>query len=369
MIIELASFLILMVIIATLIVLIDNLKDSSINSTVNNYTRTVSIVTLNSSIITLFSSKLTLIVSLPVFIINVINIIVSWIILYNSKPTLIAWINIINILTLFALIWFAPTLIACIIALTVSTIVLIISVFIGKFWEESIESIIYRKKAIVFCKVVFLISMITLICSAVILFGNEDALSEEIATSGDKETLSKTIVTLIGIIVAFLSGMYTTMKSNKATLSSESLWREELMNVASKDKIGKEDLLRLRASQRYSYTKKKTAHVQKNDSNTKEEPNTKNSGDEVRDKIGKATNDLYNKYIFAKSETVEISFEDQNTIRNLSIALLKYDYIKRGDNVKLTHYIIRELEEDYEYRNLLNWINNEVINCNSKLNA
>lgn len=51
--------------------------------------------------------------------------------------------------------------------------------------------------------------------------------------------------------------MYTTMKSNKATLSSESLWREEFMNVASKDKIGKEDLLRLRASQHYSYTKRK----------------------------------------------------------------------------------------------------------------
>lgn len=366
MIIELASFLILMVIIATLIVLIDNLKDSSINSTVNIYTRIVSIVTLSASIITLISSKLTLIVSLPVLIINVINIIVSWIILYNSKPTLITWINIINILTLFALIWFEPNSIASRIALSVSIIVLIISVFIGKFMEESI---IYRKKAIVICKVFLLISMITLICSAVILFGNEDTLSEEIATSSDKETLSKTIVALIGIIVAFLSGMYTTMKSNKATLSSESLWREELMNVASKDKIGKEDLLRLRASQHYSYTKKKIAHVQKNDSKTDEESNNKNSGYEVRDKIGKATNDLYNKYIFAKSETVEISFEDQNTIRNLSIALLKYDYIKRGDNVKLTHYIIRELEEDYEYRNLLNWINNEVINCNSKLNA
>ena len=363
MIIELASFLILMVIIATLIVLIDNLKDSSINSTVNNYTRTVSKVTLISSIITLFSSKLTLIVSLPVFIINVINIIVSWIILYNSKPTLIAWINIINILTIFALIWFAPIPIACIIALAVSTIVLIISAFIGKFWEKYI---IYRKKAIVLCKVVFLISMITLICSAVILFGNEDALSEEIATSGNKETLSKTIVTLIGIIVAFLSGMYTTMKSNKATLSSESLWREELMNVASKDKIEKEDLLRLRASQRYSYTKKKTAHVQKNDSDAKEEPNTKNSGDEVRNKIGHITNELYLRCILNGKK---IDKKDVNTIRNLAIALLKYDYIKRGDNVKLTHYIIRELEEDYEYRNLLNWINNEVINCNSKLNA
>ena len=38
----------------------------------------------------------------------------------------------------------------------------------------------------------------------------------------------------------------------------------------------------------------------------------------MRDKIGKMTNDLYNRYIFTKSETVEISFEDQNTIRDLS---------------------------------------------------
>ena len=322
-----------MVIIPTLIVLIDNLKDSSINSTVNIYTRIVSIVTLIASIITLISSIATLIVSLPVLIINMINIIGS-------------------------------------------LIILIISVFIGKSVKKLKK---HRKKAIVICKVFLLISMIILICSAVILFGNENALSEEIATSGDKETLSKTIVTLIGIIVAFLSGMYTTMKSNKATLSSESLWREELMNVASKDKIGKDDLLRLRASQRYSYTKKKTAHVQKNDSDTKEEPNNKNSGndsktdvefnnkncgDEVRNKIGHITNELYIRCILNGKE---IEKKDVNTIRNLAIALLKYDYIKRGDNVKLTHYIIRELEEDYEYRNLLEWINEEIdINAHRK---
>lgn len=358
-----------MVIIHTLIVLIDNLKDSSINSTVNKYTRTASIVTLISCIITLFSSKLTLIVSLPVIIINVINIIVSWVILYYSKPTLIAWINIINIVTLFALIWFVPTSIACISALAISIIVLIISVFIGKFSEDYI---IYRKKAIVCCKVIFLISMITLIGTAVALFGDEDALSKGITNSDEKDTLIKTMVTLIGIIVAFLSGMYTTMKSNKATLSSESLWREGLMNVASKEKIGKDDLLRLRASQRYSYTKKKTAHVQKNDSDTKEEPNNKNSGndsktdvesnnknygDEVRNKIGHITNELYIRCILNGKK---IDKKDVNTIRNLAIALLKYDYIKRGDNVKLTHYIIRELEEDYEYRNLLEWINEEI---------
>jgi|GEM_PF-1376169 membrane protein len=345
MIIELASLLILMVIIHTLIVMIDNLKDASINSTVNKYTETVSIVTLISGIITLFSIKPTLIVSLPVFI-NVTNIIVSWIILYLSKPTLIARINIINIVILFALVSLAPTSIACIIAFTICIIVLIISVFVEKLRKEDI---IYRKNAIICCKVIFLISMITLICSAVILFGNEGVSSKGITNSDEKETLIKTIVTLIGIIAAFLSGMYTTMKSNKATLSSESLWREELMNVASKDKIEMCDLLRLRASQNYKYANKHNG-----------DDEIINAGYEVRDEIGNMTNDLYNKYIFIKSvtgeETVEISFGDQNTIRNLAIALLKYDYIKRGDNVKLTHYIIRELEEDDEYTNLLNWI-------------
>lgn len=303
-----------MVIIPTLIVLIDNLKDSSINSTVNKYTLTVSIVTLISSIITLISGIITL---------------------FISKLTLIVILTVI-----------------------INVINIIVSVFIIKLCKKRI---INRKIAIVCCKVFFLFSIFTLICSAVILFGNEDALSKGITNSDEKETLIKTIVTLIGIIVAFLSGMYTTMKSNKATLSSESLWREGLMNVASKEKIGKDDLLRLRASQRYSYAKKKADAKQKADDTTKSDSSTNKDsnsiGDKVRNKIGHITNELYIRCILNEKE---LSKKDVNTIRNLAIALLKYDYIKRGDNVKLTHYIIRELEEDDEYANLLNWINNEI---------
>lgn len=350
MIIELASLLILIVIINTMVVTIDNLGDYSTNSTVNSYTLIVSIVTLIASVIALISSKLTLIVSLPVIIINVINIIVSWVILYYSKPTLIAWINTINIFTLFALIWFVPNSIACIIALIVSIIFLFISSFSRKFMEDTKK---YRRLIIVSCKVILILGIIILIYGVVTLIGIKDTFTEDIVTPDGKSTLIETIVTLVSIIIAFLSGVYTTVKSNKATLSSESLWREELMNVASKKKIGIDDLLRLRASQNYKYANK---YIRGN----KLEKYYINTGDEVRDKIGNATNDLYNKYIFTKSEIEEISSEDQNTIRNLAIALLKYDYIKRGDNVKLTHYIIRELEEDDEYTNLLDWIKKEI---------
>lgn len=115
-------------------------------------------------------------------------------------------------------------------------------------------------------------------------------------------------------------------------------------------------MLRLRASQRYSYAKKKANHATKSDSNTNK-GSSNNIGDEVRNKIGHITNELYIRCILNGKR---LSKKDANTIRNLSIALLKYDYIKRGDNVKLTHYIVRELEEDDEYTNLLNWINKEI---------
>ena len=211
--------------------------------------------------------------------------------------------------------------------------------------------------------IINLIINFAIIINKLILIAGIIALTYKIITLiSSKSNLSADIVTLITVIVAFLTAVYTTMKSNKSDLSAESLWRKELMNVASKKEIGIDDLLRLRASQNYKYANKP------NGDDKPEKPYI-NTGYKVRDKIGKATNDLYNKYIFPKSETVEISFEDQNAIRNLSIALLKYDYIKRGDNVKLTHYIIRELEEDNEYQNLLNWINKEVANCNSKLNT
>lgn len=192
-----------------------------------------------------------------------------------------------------------------------------------------------------------IISKLTLIVGIIVL------MYKIITLISNKSNLSADIVTLITVIVAFLTAVYTTMKSNKSDLSAESLWRKELMNVASKKKIGIDDLLRLRASQNYKYANKPNG-------DNEAEKSYINIGYEVRDKIGKATYDLYNKYRFNKSETVEIAFKDQNRIRNLSIALLKYDYIKRGDNVKLTHYIIRELEEDNEYRNLLDWINKEL---------
>ena len=211
-----------------------------------------------------------------------------------------------------------------------------------KSYKESIENNIQKKRTIgiIFNKELLIIGVVVLTYKTIALISS-------------KTNLSADLVTLITVIVALLTAVYTTMKSNKSDLSAESLWRKELMNVSSKNKICIDDLLRLRASQNYKY-------ANKHNGDDELEKNYINAGYEVRDKIGKVTNDLYNKYIFIRSETVEISFEDQNTIRNLSIALLKYDYIKRGDNVKLTHYIIRELEEDNEYQNLLNWINKEI---------
>lgn len=202
-----------------------------------------------------------------------------------------------------------------------------------------------------------LIINITIIINKLILIFGIIVLTHKLITLiSNKANLSTDIVTLITVIVALLTAVYTTMKSNKSDLSAESLWREELMNVASKEKIGKEDLLRLRASQRYSYAKKKADHTTKEDSN-KNKDSSNNIGDEVRNKIGHMTNELYIRCILNGKK---LSKKDVNTIRNLAIALLKYDYIKRGDNVKLTHYIIRELEEDDEYSNLLNWINKEI---------
>ena len=211
-----------------------------------------------------------------------------------------------------------------------------------KSYKESIENKIQKKQTIgiIFNKELLIIGVVVLTYKTIALISS-------------KTNLSADLVTLITVIVALLTAVYTTMKSNKSDLSAESLWRKELMNVSSKNKICIDDLLRLRASQNYKY-------ANKHNGDDELEKNYINAGYEVRDKIGKVTNDLYNKYIFIRSETVEISFEDQNTIRNLSIALLKYDYIKRGDNVKLTHYIVRELEEDDEYTNLLNWINKEI---------
>ena len=211
-----------------------------------------------------------------------------------------------------------------------------------KSYKESIKNNIQKNRTIdiIFNKGLLSIGVVALTFKIITLIEN-------------KTTLSADIVTTITVIVAFITAAYTSMKSNKAHLSAESLWRKELMNVASKNEIGIDDLLRLRASQNYKYANK---YIRDN----KLEKYYMNTGDEVRDKIGNATNNLYNKYIFTKRKKVKISFEHKNIIRNLAVALLKYDYIKRGDNVKLTHYIIRELEEDNEYQNLLNWINKEI---------
>lgn len=221
---------------------------------------------------------------------------------------------------------------------------LVLLLWIGKKIQNP-----YRRSTIIIYKLILILNITALTYKIITLISN-------------KSNLSADIVTLITVIVAFLTAVYTTMKSNKADLSAESLWRKELMNVASKKEIGIDDLLRLRASQNYKY-------INKPNGASKPEKSYISIGYEVRDKIGTATNDLYNKYISTKSNELKIRSEDQNTIRNLSIALLKYDYIKRGDNVKLTHYIIRELEEDNEYQNLLNWIDKEVENRNSKLNT
>ena len=110
------------------------------------------------------------------------------------------------------------------------------------------------------------------------------------------------------------------------------------MKVASSFELETKHLLRLRASQRYQY-----ANIDKNDKSNKKEDVT------VRDKNGFATYDLYEKYILTPCKYKEITNEDQRRIRDLAIALLKYDFIKRGDNDNLRYFKSkREREKDYK---------------------
>lgn len=153
------------------------------------------------------------------------------------------------------------------------------------------------------------------------------------------------IITIIVSILSVLANIYILKKNSQAALRAETSWREELMKVASSSKPETDHLLRLRASQRYQY-----ANIDKKDESDKKDDET------VRDKIGNATYELYEKYILKQCEGNDITDEDQIKIRDLAIALLKYDFIKRGDNDNL-----RFLKRKRDYDELLDWISKHIL--------
>lgn len=157
------------------------------------------------------------------------------------------------------------------------------------------------------------------------------------------------IIAIIVSILSVLANIYILKKNSKAALRAESSWREELMKVASSFELETKHLLRLRASQRYQY-----ANIDKSDKSNKNEDVT------VRDKIGFATYDLYEKYMLTPCKYKEITKEDQRKIRDLAIALLKYDFIKRGDNDNL-RYFKNKREREKDYKELSIWIDKYVL--------
>lgn len=161
------------------------------------------------------------------------------------------------------------------------------------------------------------------------------------------------LIVLMGIILAFYTTIYTTKKTIKEALHTEASWRANLFNVAATSEIGKEHLLCLRAHQRYSYANmdwKCKSYNCKYDKKFKYE-------ELVRNEIGEKTYNLYEKYILCSNKA--ITAEDQIIIRDLAIAFLKFDFIKRGDNNcnwPLIGRYIDKRKREYEYEMLFNWI-------------
>ena len=140
------------------------------------------------------------------------------------------------------------------------------------------------------------------------------------------------ILTFIGIIIA----VYKFNESIRATLRAESSWREELFNVSSTFKVDKNHLLCLRAHQKFSY-----AYIDLNKFSNKD------------------IDIAHKKYILESGKYTKIASRDQKKIRDLAIALLKYDFIKRGDNDNLIYFLgkrKRELKREEDYKELLDWI-------------
>ena len=81
----------------------------------------------------------------------------------------------------------------------------------------------------------------------------------------------------------------------------------------------------------------------------------------MRDKIGNAMYELYEKYILKQCNEEEITPEDQIKIRDLAIALLKYDFIKRGDNDNL-RYFKNKRERKRDYEELSIWVDKHILN-------
>ena len=163
---------------------------------------------------------------------------------------------------------------------------------------------------------------------------------------------------IIRISLTFFGIIITILKFNetiRASLRAESSWREELFNISSSFKVDKNHLLCLRAHQRFNYAHIKMCKI------SKKEYGDHEYGDKVRDQIGEATYLLYEKYILGFGKYKKITSEDQNKIRNLAIALLKYDFIKRGDNDNSIHFLPKSKDKRNDaYKELSEWIDDYI---------
>lgn len=167
------------------------------------------------------------------------------------------------------------------------------------------------------------------------------------------------IMDIIRISLTFFGIIITIFKFNetiRASLRAESSWREELFNISSSFKVDKNHLLCLRAHQRFNYAHIKMCEI------SKKEYGDHEYGDKVRDQIGGATYLLYEKYILGFGKYKKITSEDQNKIRNLAIALLKYDFIKRGDNDNSIRFPLNSKgqKRNDAYAELSKWIDEYI---------
>lgn len=138
------------------------------------------------------------------------------------------------------------------------------------------------------------------------------------------------VVSVVSLLVSLISAgtsIITVIISNKSrketvksALEAESNWREHLLDVASNANIDINDLLRLRASQRYKKSDKSLVDVSTFDRDKEKAANI----------LWVETNKLYKEYVIDGSTgSTAIIKEDQIKIRDLAIALLKFDYLNR----------------------------------------
>lgn len=171
---------------------------------------------------------------------------------------------------------------------------------------------------------------------------------ENIFQTTDQIAWIPTIITLLLTIISALISYKSWRSSVKSALESESNWREKLMDVASTANVGMNELLRIRASQRYK----------KNDEKKKGRTLSLTNKAQAANILWDKTYELYEKYNLSvihnetksiKSQEIEIQPDDQNQIRDIAIALLKYDYLNRN----------QEDSNEKDYSEFLTWLIDE----------